>query len=259
MSTEPPKRLKFIGCKVFHREACLLAAKSPHSVEVEFLDKGLHDLQTADMAAKIQEAVDAADASEQYDAVLLGYARCNDGLVGVTARRIPLVIPRAHDCITLYFGSRKAYRKYFDEHPGTYYLTTGWMEHNPSADGSLAKPAYGMEGAMAKLGLAETYEEMLAKYGKDNADYILETLGGWAKAYDTLCYIEMGVCDEEPFIERGKRRAEQRGWRFERRRGDLFLLRRLLFGDWDDDFVIVRPGGRIVSRNDESVLDVEKQ
>ena len=40
--------------------------------------------------AKIQAVVDAASPDIGYEAVLLGYARCNDGLVGLKARQIPL-------------------------------------------------------------------------------------------------------------------------------------------------------------------------
>jgi hypothetical protein len=253
-----PRHFKFIGCNVLYREACFLAATCSHTVDVEFLEKGLHDLETEDMAARIQAAIDAADATGDYEAILLGYARCNDGLVGVTARSVPLVIPRAHDCITLYFGSRQAYRDYFDENPGTYYETTGWLEHAEGKEGELDTPAYGMTGVMKNLGLTDTYEEMVAKHGKDNADYILETLGGWEKAYSRLCYLEMGVVkDEAPFIEMARRRAESKGWQFEKRPGDLGLLEKLFSGQWDEDMVVVRPGQTIQPRNDDRVLDAE--
>jgi len=86
------RRLKFIGCEIIYREACALAASGPHRVDVEFLLKGLHDLPREDMLAKIQAVVDAANPEVGYEAVLLGYARCNDGLVGLKARQIPLVI-----------------------------------------------------------------------------------------------------------------------------------------------------------------------
>ncbi|HTZ51406.1 MAG TPA: DUF1638 domain-containing protein, partial [Spirochaetia bacterium] len=109
------RRRKFIGCEIIYREACWLAATSPLLVDVEFLRKGLHDLETQDMVSRVQAAIDAVDPYANYEAILLGYARCNDGLVGVTARDIPLVLPRAHDCITFFFGSRSAYRGYFDQ------------------------------------------------------------------------------------------------------------------------------------------------
>jgi hypothetical protein len=250
-----PRRRKFIGCEIIYREACYLAATGRAMVDVEFLAKGLHNLETPDMVAAVQQRIDAVDA-EVYEAVLLGYARCNDGLVGVRARALPLVIPRAHDCITLFFGSRGAYREYFDTRPGTYYYTSGWSERNDSPVRQ-DQPAYGKRGVMAKLGLSESYEEMVAKYGKDNADYILQSLGDWRKNYTNLLYLEMGVCDEAAFIAEARRRAEQEHWRFEKRQGSWRLLKKLFEGDWDDDFVVVPPGGRIAARNDEQILEAE--
>ena len=32
---------------------------------------------------------------------------------------------------------------------------------------------------MARLGLTDTYEQMVAKYGQENADYILRHAGRW--------------------------------------------------------------------------------
>ena len=60
--------------------------------------------------------------------MLFGYGLCGMGLVGLTARPKPVVIPRAHDCITLFLGSRERYLEYFNAHPGVYFKTTGWIE-----------------------------------------------------------------------------------------------------------------------------------
>jgi hypothetical protein len=248
------RRFKYLGCEILYRESCLLAATTPHRVDVEFLLKGLHDLPREQMLAKLQNTVDRIAVEGGYEAILLGYARCNDGVVGLQARDIPLVIPRAHDCITLFFGSRAAYHEYFDAHPGTYFLTTGWSERNLAAGGDYSRPAYGQEGVMAKLGLTESYEDMVARYGKENADFVVESMGGWLKNYSRSLYLEMGTCNELPLVEQARANATQRGWEFEVRPGDWSLLRRLFHAEWDDDFVVVPPGGRLVASNDRHVL-----
>ena len=259
MPSRDHKRLKFIGCEIIYREACYLAATGPHQVDMEFLRKGLHDLETPDMVAKVQSAIDAVDPKAGYEAILLGYARCNDGLVGVKAGPIPLVAPRAHDCITFFFGSRGAYRDYFDRNPGTYYMTSGWSERNTSDGGELDRPAYGMEGVMGKLGLTESHEELVAKYGRENADFIAESLGNWMRNYSKMLYLEMGLCDETRFIAEARNVATERHWTFEHQEGIRTLLEKLFFARWDNDFVIVPPGAKIVARNDEQVLDVSQE
>jgi len=250
----PGKSLKFIGCEIIYREACHLAAVGPHRVDLEFLRKGLHDLERQDMQAKIQAAIDAASAESRYDAILLGYARCNDGLVGIAARDVPLVIPKAHDCISFFFGSRRSYKEHFDRCPGTYYCTTGWAERSSFEEGQYDQPAYGKTGVMAKLGLTESYEQLVAKYGKENADFIALTIGDWTRNYSKMLYLEMGLCDERLFIEQAQRLACERKWSFEVAKGDWTLLRKLFSGPWDDDFVVVSPGAKIVASNDEEVL-----
>ena len=109
-------RFKLISCEVLFREMCHACAHSPHQVDVEFLPKGLHDLGGKPMAAKIQEVVDRTPEGV-YDAILLGYGLCGNGLDGLTARHTPLVLPRAHDCIALLMGSAERYQAYFEEQP----------------------------------------------------------------------------------------------------------------------------------------------
>ncbi len=48
--------------------------------------------------------------------------------------------------------------------------------------------------------------------------------------------------------------AAQRGWSFERVAGDLVLIRRLLDGAWQDDFLIVEPGEQIEMSGDDDVM-----
>ena len=48
----------------------------------------------------------------------------------------------------------------------------------------------------------------------------------------------------------------ERHWTFEHQEGIRTLLEKLFFARWDNDFVIVPPGAKIVARNDERVLDV---
>jgi len=108
---------------------------------------------------------------------------------------------------------------------------------------------------MDQLGLADSHEQLVAKYGADNAEYIREVLGGGLKNYSRMCYIEMGTCDERPFMEISRTQAAEYGWQFEHRHGDWSLLERLFGGVWDDDFVIVPPGGCVTARNDDEVLD----
>ena len=56
----------------------------------------------------------------------------------------PLVLPRAHDCITLLMGSRTEFERYFQDHPGVYYRSTGWVERGADLESPWRgpRPAY---------------------------------------------------------------------------------------------------------------------
>lgn len=232
-------RLKLIACEVLCREMCAALARSPQQVDIEFLPKGLHDLGRG-MLPRLQEAADRVDPA-RYDAVLLGYALCGNGLDGLVARTLPLVIPRAHDCIALLMGSRERYRLYFEANPGVYFRSTGWLERGED----LEQPGYAIE-------------ELVARYGEDNGRYLYEQLHGYQRTYQQLTYIRTGLEPDSQFKEQARAEAERRGWRFETVEGDLRLFEQLLRGEWDEkDFLVVPPGWRVRACYDEGVLDKE--
>jgi len=245
-------RLKLISCEIFFREFCACVARSPHTVDIEFLPKGLHDIGCEEMRARLQAVVDRVE-QRQYDALLLGYGLCNNGIVGLSAKLIPVVVPRAHDCITLFLGSAARYKDYFDSHPGVYFKTTGWIERG-AADGDLGQLALGK-----KLGLQQSYEEMVAKYGEDNARYLWEEFGkNLARHYRQFTFIEMGVEPDGSFEQSAREEAAQRGWKYERLAGDISMMQRLVNGDWNEkEFLVVPPGYRIAASYDDGIIAAE--
>ena len=230
-------RLKLISCEVLYREMCVAVARSPHQVDFEFLPKGLHDLGGPVMRARLQEAIDRVDPT-RHEAVLLGYALCGNGVAGLVSRTLPLVIPRAHDCIALLMGGRDRYRDYFENNPGVYFRSTGWLERAEDLD-------------QAAL--------LIARYGEDNGRYLLEQFNGYQRNYRQLAYIATGLEPDGRFERQAREEAARRGWQFEIIRGDLRLLERLVAGDWDDnDFLVVPPGWRVKPTYDGAVIDKEQ-
>ena len=244
-------RLKLIGCDVLYRELCAAVARSPHQVDISFLPKGLHDLGAAPMLARLQSEVDAVD-PERYQGVLLGYGLCGNGLSGLTARRIPVVLPRAHDCITLFLGAKERYLEYFNQHPGVYFKTSGWIERGGGTD-ELS------QNVLRQQGFALTHDEMVAKYGEENAAFLEQELLRYRTRYTQFTYIEMGLEPDDRFERATMDEAIERGWRYEKVQGDMALIAGLVNGDWDPEkYVVVPPGHRMVARYDDGIMAVER-
>jgi len=207
-------RLKLLACEILYREMSALVADSPHQVDVEFLPMQFHSIGRKRMKNRLAEYLATVD-EDSFDAILLGYALCSGGITGLSANKIPLVVPRAHDCITLFLGSRKRYEEYFFANGGTYFATTGWFEQDN----------------------AFSYDTELMPF------------------YNKLAFIEMGIEPDGTFEQRAKEIAEKRQWQFEKLIGDLTLLRQLVNGDWNEDFLIVPPGEQIRQSYDDGVIE----
>lgn len=226
-------RLKLIVCKVLQREAYYCAAESKNTVDVYLMPQGLHDTPDI-LRSEVQKTIDSDSADVQdreYDAVILGYGLCSNGIVGLNAK-VPLVVPRGHDCITLLLGSKEKYQQYFDSHRGIYWYSPGWIENN-------LQPG------------KERYEKTLAeyteKYGSDNAEYLMELEQTWMKEYSWATYIET-VGSDKQHKKYARESAEYLHWEYDELKGDLSLMQRLLNGDWNDkEFLVVQPGEKIVA------------
>ena len=172
----------------------------------------------------------------------MAYALCGNGLSGLRARSAPLVVPRAHDCITLFLGSRGRYQQYFDTHAGVYFKTSGWIERGGSTNQLMG---YGADMA-----------QLVAKYGEENAQYLYEELNRYRSTYSRFTYIDMGIEPDGRFESQTRSEAAERGWEFEKISGDLSLLRRLVDGDWSEaDFLVVQPGQRIAPTYDSRIIE----
>lgn len=244
-------RFKLISCEIFYREMSAAIASSPHMIDIEFLPKGLHDIGSEGMLRRVQEVLDHVE-DGKYDAVIFGYGLCNNGLAGLLARKIPVVLPRAHDCITLFLGSKERYLEYFNSHLGTYFKTTGWMERGETT-GELSQLSI-----QRQIGMDKSYYELVEKYGEENAQYLYDTLYGY-KNYSQFTFIEMGIEPGDIFEQRARREADEKGWAFEKVKGDMSMIQRLVNGEWaDHEFLVVPPGYRVATTFGMDIIKAEK-
>ena len=230
-------RLKLISCNVFQREASLCLADSPHIVDVEFTELGEH-AHSATLQQKIQTKIDATDAGTQkYDAILLLFGLCGNATAGLCARQTPLVIPRAHDCCTILLGSKAQFEKYFKDAPSTPFSSAGYLERGQYflrvADGT------------ATVNYGDSYTELVAKYGEEDAKYVWESMHPPAleQATSKAVFIDIPETTARDVVTQFQEKAAAAGKECVQITGSLRLIRNLLHGEWAPaDFLVVPPG-----------------
>ena len=248
--------LKVLACEIAFREICACAARSPNIIEPEFLPQGYHDIPKTGLV-EIQKRIDVVPAGK-FDAILLGYGLCSNIITGLIARATPLVIPRAHDCITFFLGSKERYREFFDAHPGTYYYTSGWLECVRRRGESSLQQGTTFMPSNVQAAADATFRQWVEKYGEEQANYLRETMGNWAATYGHGTLIDFDFTRPLKLREQVQSICARQGWHYEEVAGDLSLFQRWLDGQWDaKDFLVVPPQHKVVTTFDDGIIGAE--
>lgn len=229
-----------LTCAVLELEIEHYRKRVDRPLIVETLPQGLHN-EPDELRRQLQEAIDRAEAAHAPEAIVLGYGLCSRGTEGVRTRACKLVIPRAHDCITVLLGSKERYARYVAENPGTYWYSPGWNKHHtpPGPD------------RYNKL-----YAEYAEKYGEDNAEFLMESEQHWFATYDRATYVDLTVGATDADLDYTRQCADWLAWNFDHQRGDPQLLIDLLAGAWDEQrFLVLQPGQTMRVTADHRVIE----
>jgi hypothetical protein len=233
-------KLKVLSCDVFKREIAYLSSRSKCFVDVTYLPQGLH--ATPDMLrARLNEQIEIANQGfpynhyglqPSYDYILLAYGLCENSIVGLKSEKVPMIVPRAHDCITMLLGSRKRYDEMFHGHSGIYWYSRGWIECS-------------MQPSQERY--TNTYKSYVEQYGEDNAEYLMEMEQGWFKSYNRATFIDWeSLGNSEYYREYTKNCAQYLHWEYQEISGDPSLLEKMLNGVFDEGEVLIIPENKTI-------------
>ena len=223
-------RFALIACDVFREEIDALGRDTPQWSSIEWLEMGLHD-QPDRLRSAVQAAIDRLEMEDKIDAVVLAYGLCGNGLAGIRAGRHPLVIPRAHDCISVLLGSPAKHETVRNKNPGTYFYSPGWIRGKrvPGPDREAHLRAF----------YAERYE--------DDEEMVEELIEVDREAYEhNNCAGYVDITENKEAQAYCRRCAESMGWTYEHLEGDPRLLQSLLDGQWDDARFLKVPPGKAI-------------
>jgi len=212
-------RIHVVACGVLAIDIRNLAEQMGLGITLELNEGGLHE-NPGELRRRLQASIDRASASGQCDRIAVGYGICGRGTVGIHARNVPLVIPKAHDCIALFLGSDAAYRQEFSRFPGTFYISAGWFEEKIQP-----KSVRKQDGEQPR---DVDFQRLADKYGGENARAIVDFLNSWQRNYQRAAFVDTGAPHAEKYSSYAKAMAEEFGWRYEALPGNLLLLQKML-------------------------------
>lgn len=212
------KRIKFIVCEVIYDE---IKDKIPENWEVVNFEKSLHERSNS-LREKLQKEINN---SQNFDIIVLGYGLCGRGTEGLVSPKSTLVIPRCEDCISMLLGSDEERKKQLAIEPGTYFLTRGYIGDTD------------FNGI-----ITSGFLELKDKYDKETWEWITKEM---LKNYKRLAFINTGNYDITKWKEIAKKEAEKYGLRFEEIKGSNNLLSKIINGNWDKQFLIVKSGVKV--------------
>lgn len=239
--------IKFICCDVFARIACELVSKSPHIVDIEFVPMLTHT-EPEKLKQIIRGITDKSInmSGRNYDAVLLGYGLCGNSVTGLSCP-VPMIIPRAHDCCTIFMGNKENFLEAFGNILSARWSSTGYYErcHLIHQNRSAEKEGDNTE-QLALYKTSAEYMGYVKKYGEDNADYIWETMHPEIET-DEAVYIKVDGYEYSNAYENYSAEIANAGKELKTVEGDVSMLKALIDGEWDDErFLVVPPGKKII-------------
>jgi hypothetical protein len=214
-----------ISCAVFQH---LLEEMLPKelSADVTFLDYGLHAVPK-NLRATVQKTVDSVS---DPSLIVLGYGLCGNGLNGIEARQHTLLIPRADDCISILMGSYETYLMEFNNNPGTYYLTKGWLESGTDP-------------------LTE-YHNMVEKYGAETAEWLMDEQYQHYRKLVLIAHTQEDLEKYRPRAQEVAKYCERWGMQYSELVGSDAYVAGLMQAittvqESNEDFLLVPPGGTL--------------
>lgn len=231
-------KLKLIACEVLTREVGFCVAQSPHTIDIEFTKKNAHD-NAAYLRQILQDKIQEAD-GQDYDAILLGIGLCGNSTAGIKSGNTKIIIPRAHDCCTIFLGSRHRFKELFENRPSTPFTSAGYMERGSSL-------MHDSSDFAQQAGLQQSMEDYIAIYGEDSGRYLWETLHQNTENQNKdIVYIEIPELEHLGFADKAMKWAGVNNKNFIKEVGSINLIKKLLSGDWNEaEFLTVNPGETI--------------
>jgi len=237
--------MKILGivCGVLEEIFTKTAQKSENDIQIRIIDKHLHT-EPDKLRVELQKFLD--NLTETFDFVVLGFGLCGGALNGLKSGKHTLVIPKSHDCITFYLGSKERYNEMVDKYENKCYWFT------PSF--------FKQEYLPVKSFNDKKWQDYADKYDEDTADYLMEIELAPLKNYTHLMLVDDFSAPTEGMAGFAEQTANEYNWKI----GvfdvvyDMFDM--FFKGTYDENvFLTVLPENTVVqSQSAREIIAVKK-
>lgn len=225
--------LAIISCDVFLDELEFFTKKNSIApLVIKYFEVFLHNTPDK-LRGVIQELISEVDREFSPKNILLLCGLCGNATIGLYANRSTLIIPRVHECISIFLGSTERYMEVKKKYPRCYFCSPGWNR-------SKLLPGRELDEKV-RLDYEEKYSE-----DKEMADDLFEMFKSQYKEYTGYLYSDFSLKNREANLDICKENAEYLGWSVTELEGDSSLFEDALLGNWDEKrFLKVHSGERI--------------
>ena len=206
--------IKVISCNIFET---YIPSYITDSYDVVYLEIGLHNYPNR-LASAIQKEINR---SIDYEKIIILYGLCGNALLQIHANEVPVIVIRAHDCLSILLGGYHNYMKYFENRKSEPWTCKGLLENRQEA-------------------YIKDYQQWVKEYGQEEADYLKSVL------YQTCnIYIKMDENDNHSNY-------------LEIILGDIKYLETIL-ALTNDDLLQLAKNEKLILTNDHHVITSYKQ
>lgn len=241
-------KIKLICCDVFARLAYKVAAESPHMVDLEMFPMLSHnepDKLRTDLQNAINKVNSPGTNDRIYDRIVLAYGLCGNAIVGLTGS-IPMIIPRMHDCCAMFMGSQERFLEVFGQNLSSSWRSYCYMERCVDFDANITNHMTHPD-----------FLKLLNEYGKENADYIWQTLHPSIDEKNNKAFYirleDFEFASQHYRLEYIKQK-KQEGYQVETVKGSSKWFVQLINGPWDAKFFLELLPGHVI----KPIYDMEE-
>ena len=205
--------IKVIACEVMQAEIEKLMPIPER--DFEFVSMDFH-LYPQKLKVELQRLIDA---SQNYQKIILAFGLCGGAANGLISKTSELIIPRVHDCISIFMCSDICRACDFQSEIGTFYLSNGWM--------------------ITEKSILADYRRIYDRLGEKKAKRMLEKM---YDGYKKVLFIETSAEPKDEVIEQSREIAKLFEAEYVTVKGESGFIEKIITGPWDEDnFITLLP------------------